>query len=427
MKKAGLNTRLAVLEVLEAVLRQKQSLDQVFDHSERIASLEIRDRAFARSLISTTLRRLGQIDDLISRSLNKPLGKKARRAELLLRMGVCQLVFMETADHAAISTTVDLAQRLNEGPYKKLINAVLRKIQREGGAWLKQQDIARLTVPDWLWTSWCTAYGETRTRDIAKAHLHEPMLDISCKADPEKWAEKLDGELLPSGTVRRVPGGNIRDLPGFDEGAWWVQDTAARLAVSLLGNVDGRCIIDLCAAPGGKTLYLANAGAAVTAVDRSESRLKRVHENLGRLKLNADVVAADAQDWRPENLADGVVLDAPCSATGTLRRHPDVALLKSPSDIAKLSGLQTRLLDAAAEMVAPGGKILYCTCSLQPEEGPDQIKAFLERHTNFQLDPIDAAEIFTHENPSGMFRSLPCDLKDQGGRDGFFAARLQRV
>jgi 16S rRNA (cytosine967-C5)-methyltransferase len=427
MKKAGLNTRVAVLEVLEAVLRQKHSLDQAFDNSEKIKSLEIRDRAFARSLIATTLRRLGQIDDLISKCLNKPLGKKARRAEMLLRIGVCQLVFMGTAEHAAISTTVELAQRLNEGPYKKMINAVLRKIQRESEELLRQQDVVKLMVPEWLWTSWKSAYGETVTRDIAEAHLLEPMLDISCKSDPVSWAEKLDGELLTPGTVRRPSGGNIRDLPGFAEGAWWIQDVAARMAVSLLGDVQGKYVIDLCAAPGGKTLFLANAGAEVTAVDRSENRLKRVHENLGRLNLEADVITADVVNWRPTKQADYVLLDAPCSATGTLRRHPDVAYLKSQSDVDKLSALQSRLLDAAADMVVPTGIILFCTCSLQPEEGPDQIAAFLSRNQNFRLDRIEGPEIFTDQNPSGMFRSLPSDMKDQGGRDGFFAARLQRI
>ncbi len=427
MKITGLETRIAALDVLEAVLRQKRSLDQAFDRSTGVEALEPRDRAFTRNLITTTVRRLGQIDDLISRCLNKPLGKKAWQAKLVMRVGVCQLMFLETADHAAISTSVDLAQNLNQGPYKNLINAVLRRIQREGAAILRLQDVEKLNVPTWLWDSWTGAYGEGVTREIARAHLQESFLDISCKNDFENWTDKLDGTLLPWGTIRRQPGGLVRDLPGFDDGAWWVQDAAARLAVTLLGDIKGKHVIDLCAAPGGKTLYLANEGATITAVDRSENRLKRVHENLNRLNLTADVIAADALDWRPARKADLILLDAPCSATGTLRRHPDVAYLKSTGDVGKLADLQSRLLDAATEMLIPDGTILFCTCSLQPEEGPDQVTDFLRRHQNYRLNRIEGAEIFIDDNPSGMFRSLPSDMFDQGGRDGFFAARLQRV
>jgi len=426
MKKIGMEARIAALEILGAVLNQRRALDETFDSSQQIANLDVRERAFTRNLVATTLRRLGQIDALIAHCLEKPLGKKARQAEMLLRIGVCQLLFQRTAEHAAISTTVDLAQSQNQGPYKKLINAILRRLQREGASLISQQDEAKLNTPDWLWGSWIQAYGEVVTRGIAEANMQEPSLDISCKSDPEIWSEKLEGELLPWGTVRRATGGNIRDLPGFEDGAWWIQDAAARMAVTLLGDISGKRVVDLCAAPGGKTLYLASEGARVTAVDRSENRLKRVHENLQRLGLNAEVVAADALTWRPTNPADVILLDAPCSATGTLRRHPDVAHLKSPQDVEKLAVLQSRLLDAAAKMVIPSGMILFCTCSLQPEEGPEQVDGFLKRHPDFQLDRIEGVEIFAKENASGTFRSLPSDMAGQGGRDGFFAARFIR-
>ena len=426
MKKIGMEARIAALDILGAVLGQKRALDEAFESSKRVANLDVRERAFVRNLVATTLRRLGQIDALIAHCLDKPLDKKARQAEILLRIGVCQLLFLRTAEHAAISTTVDLAQSQNQGPYKKLINAVLRRLQREGAGLVSQQDEAKLNTPDWLWRSWSQAYGEDVTRGIAEANMQEPPLDISCKRDPEIWAEKLEGDLLPWGTVRRATGGNIRDLPGFEDGAWWVQDAAARMAVTLLGEISGKQVIDLCAAPGGKTLYLASEGAQVTAVDRSENRLKRVHENLQRLGLSAEVIAADALVWNPLHPADVILLDAPCSATGTLRRHPDVAYLKSTQDVEKLAALQSRLLDAAAKMLAPAGVLLFCTCSLQPEEGPGQVNGFLKRHPDFRLDRIEGMEIFADENVSGMFCSLPSDMAGQGGRDGFFAARFVR-
>lgn len=429
MNKKVLKSRLAAFEVLRTVLHQKRALDEALESTAQLSELEPRERAFARNLIMTTLRRLGQINDLISGALDKPLGKKAKTSELLLQMGACQLLFMETADHAVISTAVDLAQVLDQGAYKKLINAILRRLQREGAARLDQQDAGKLNTADWLWESWERAYGGRKTRLIANAHMSEPPLDITPRSDPALWAERLEGKVLPFGTVRRQKGGNITDLPGFDEGAWWVQDAAAHLAASLLGDVGGKRVIDLCAAPGGKTLYLANAGANVTAVDRSQNRLNRLRENLDRMKLDAEVVTADAVVWRPEAPADMVLLDAPCSATGTIRRHPDIQILKSADDVQKLANLQSRLLDAAVEMMAPDGTLLFCTCSLQPEEGPVQIERFLERHPAFRLDPITPDEVFEtgpEATNDGMFRSLPGDIADLGGRDGFFAARLVR-
>jgi len=426
MKKIGLDSRIAALKVLDAVLRQGHTLDNAFDLSEQVAGLEVRERAYARNLVTTILRRSGQIDSLIGHCLEKPLGKRGRQAEMLLRIGICQLMFLQTADHAAISTTVDLAQGLGQGPYKKLINAVLRRIQREGPDLIAGQDAPRLNTPRWLWQSWVSAYGEATAYDIAAAHLSESPLDISCKHEPEVWADRLAGELLPWGTVRRAPGGNIRDLPGYADGAWWIQDAAARMTVRLMGDVADKHVIDLCAAPGGKTLYLASAGGRVTAVDRSANRLERLQDNLSRMNLNARIIVADGLTWRPQEPVDMVLLDAPCSATGTLRRHPDVALLKSNDDVVKLAGLQAKLFDTAATMVKPSGMILFCTCSLQPEEGPLQVRGFLERHPEFRLDRIEAPEIFAATNPTGMFRSLPSDVPALGGRDGFFAARVVR-
>ncbi len=411
MKKSGVNVRLAALELLESVIRRKTMMEDALEKTASYGKLEQRDRAFARNLVSTTLRRLGQIDALIDHCLQTPLAKKSRRSHDILRLGICQLLFLATADHAAVSSSVELAGASGQGHTKKLINAVLRRMSREGEELLETQDADRLNVPDWLWYSWRRGYGESAARELAAAHLGEAPLDLSVKSNATLWAKKLDGQVLPNGTVRLDKNRNVPEMEGFNEGEWWVQDTAARAAVQLLGDVQGKRIIDLCAAPGGKTAFLVNAGAHVTAVDRSENRLKRLHDNLSRLNLSAEVVVADATEWRPEHRADCVLLDAPCSATGTLRKHPEISWLKSQDDVEKLVILQGRLLDAAIDMVKPGGSIVFATCSLQPEEGQDQMAKFTQTHAN--IDVIES------------LRCLPTDLPEFGGRDGFYACLLK--
>jgi 16S rRNA (cytosine967-C5)-methyltransferase len=296
------------------------------------------------------------------------------------------------------------------------------------------QDAARLNTPDWLWHSWTAAYGEPRARAIAAAVASEPPLDISVKADaPEEvrvWAERLEAEVLPTGSLRRALA-NVATLPGYAEGAWWVQDAAAAIPATLLGLPDaslaGVQVIDLCAAPGGKTAQLAARGARVTAVDLSPARMRRLRENLARLGLAAETVVADAATWRPAAPADAVLLDAPCSATGTLRRRPDVAWLKGPEDVTKLAAVQDRLLRAALTMLRPGGTLVYCTCSLEPEEGEARIAALLAGGAAASLAPIAAAEVGGLAElvaPDGTLRTLPCQLAERGGLDGFYVARL---
>jgi 16S rRNA (cytosine967-C5)-methyltransferase len=432
------SARSVTFDLLTAVLRQKLSLDQALSEHPGIGGLEVRDRGFARSITATTLRRLGQIDALIDIALERPLPRKAQGAHDLLRLGLTQLLFLGTPPHAAVATTVDLAQALGHGPHKSLINAILRRFSREGAGLVKNQDAARINTPNWLWQAWTAAYGEPTCRHIAEAHLTEAPLDITVKGntleDKKEWAEKLDARLLPTGSLRRDAGGMVNTLEGFDDGAWWVQDAAAALPVRLFGDVSDKHVIDLCAAPGGKTAQLAAAGARVTAVDRSEKRLLRVRENLDRLGLDADIVCADAGDWRPDKMADAVLVDAPCSSTGTIRRHPDVARLKAPEDVSKLSGVQDRLLAAAVDMVKPGGEIVYCSCSLQPEEGPDRITALLDAGAPVSRVAVQPGDIggpgkLTEDliSADGALRSLPSHLEEGGGMDGFFAARLKRV
>lgn len=407
----GQQVRLSALELLEAVIRRKHPLENMLETIDSFTRLNPRDRAFARNLVSTTLRRLGQIDAMIVHCIEKPLTKSSHRSHDILRLGICQLLFLDTADHAAVSSSVELAGQSGQAHAKKLINAVLRRIGRERDEILAKQDESRLNVPDWLWSSWCKAYGEDVTRAISLAHLKESSLDLSVKSNTSAWAEKLGGTALPNGTVRLNKGQNVPELEGFSAGEWWVQDTAARAAIQLLGNVSGKRVIDLCAAPGGKTAYLANAGATVTAIDRSSKRLMRLNKNLERLKLFANVITANAVEWRPKQKADAVLLDAPCSATGTIRKHPEVVWLKTKADIAKLASLQAQLLDAAVEMVVPGGLVLFATCSLQSEEGPDQIDSLISRNGSIKILEI--------------LRCLPCDQAELGGQDGFFVALLQ--
>ena len=424
------SARAVALDLLQTVLHGKKPLDMALADHPALAALDSRDRGFARALVATTLRRLGQIDALIDTALERPLPRKAKGVRDILRLGACQLLFMGTAPHAAVGTAVDLAQARGHGPHKKLINAILRRFSRDGRALTEKQDAARMNAPDWLWQSWTAAYGEAVCRRIAEAHLSEAPLDITAPTDTAQWGETLEAEILPTGTLRRAAGGLVPELPGFKEGAWWVQDAAAAMPVKLFGDVRGKTVIDLCAAPGGKTAQLAAAGARVTAIDRSEKRLGRVRENLERLGLDAKVVCADAGDWRPAQAADAVLVDAPCSSTGTIRRHPDVARLKTPGDVAKLGGVQQRLLAAAVEMVRPGGLIVYCSCSLQPEEGPDQAAALLDAGAPVTRLPVTPEEVgggVKLITETGELRTLPSHLGERGGMDGFYAVRFKRL
>jgi 16S rRNA (cytosine967-C5)-methyltransferase len=310
---------------------------------------------------------------------------------------------------------------------------VLRRVTREGPELLRTLDAVPLDTPAWLFERWTRHFGETAARAIAVAHGHEPPLDLTVKSDAESWAQRLRGRVLPTGSIRTDTGGLVALLPGYSEAAWWVQDAAAALPARLLRDVAGKQVADLCAAPGGKTLQLAHAGAKVTAVDRSANRLVRVRENLIRLGLHADMIAADVSEWHGGPF-DAVLVDAPCSSTGTIRRHPDVAWLKQEADIVQLTGLQRRLLDRAAALVKPGGQIVYCVCSLEPEEGEQQIEALLAREPALRRLPVEPGEIGGADefiNATGDLRTLPSHWSDpeprMGGLDGFFAARLERA
>lgn len=422
--------RLLALDVLDHILIRKKSLDEAFAQAGRLNGLAPRDRGLARRLVSETLRRLGQLDDVIDRFLERPLPPKARPVRQVLRLGLCQLLFLDTPAHAAVDTSVELAATREMFAHKALVNAILRRAAREGSGLVARQDAAVLNTPAWLRERWVAAYGEAVCREICLAHLDEPPLDVTAKTDPEGVAEKLGGELLPGGTVRLRSAGPISELPGYEDGAWWVQDAAAALPVRLLGPEPGMHVADLCAAPGGKTAQLAAAGARVTAIDRSEKRLDILRANLDRLGLNAEVIRADATGWRPAEPVDAVLVDAPCGSTGTIRRHPELPWIRTEHQLEGATGIQRRLLDHALDIVRPGGRVVFATCSLEPAEGRDIVSAVLGEASGPRVQPVRRPPPGATEQMitgGGMLRTLPCHIAGLGGMDGFFAARIQQT
>ncbi|NCC21381.1 MAG: MFS transporter [Alphaproteobacteria bacterium] len=428
----ALSARAAALDIIESVLRRKHELDLALETAEAFTSLPARDRAFARMLATTTLRRLGQIDDLLRRAQTRPDNAMPAAVQNVLRIGVCQLLFMEVPDHAAVDTSVRLAERAELSRLKGLVNGILRTMTREGREWAGKQDETRLNTPHWLMEQWILDYGLRTAAEVAQASLAEAPLDITVKNPGmiEYWANELEAAILPTGSLRRASGGRVTDLPGFDDGMWWIQDAAAALPARLLGDVNGKDVLDLCAAPGGKTAQLAAMGANVTALDRSIKRLQRLEENMKRLRLGEHVrtEAADASVWRPREPAPFILLDAPCTATGTIRRNPDILHLKSKSDMDRLVSLQGNLLANAATMLAPGGTLIYCTCSLQKAEGEALVEQFLAESPGFVRKPITQQEapIEGAITPEGDLRLFPFHMAAHGGMDGFYVARLRR-
>jgi len=414
------------------VLRHRRPLEQVLAEVSRQPDLSLlppRDRALARLVAATVLRRQGELEEVLNAFIERPLPQEQGQLWPILLCAAAQLLCLELPPHAVVDLAVELVRR-DRGAHRfaKFSNAVLRRLSERGAGLLAQQDGLRLNIPTWLWQRWSAAYGPDTARRIAEASLSEAALDLSLKPaeDVRAWADRLGGEVLATGSVRLVASGRIEDLPGYQQGAWWVQDTAAALVARLAGDVGGRAVADLCAAPGGKTAQLAAQGAIVTAVDVSPARLDRLQGNLDRLRLSARLVAADVTTWAPGTSFDAVILDAPCTATGTIRRHPDILRLKAAADVPRMAQLQQRLLANAASLVRPQGLLIYSTCSLEPEEGPEQIAQFLAAHPAFQRAsaPGDSlglpAESFT---PEGDLRTLPIHA---GGMDGFYVARLRR-
>jgi len=432
----GLAARIAAAQILADTLTMGRPLEERFSgesaHS-RLGGLDARDRALTRSIATVSLRRLGTIRKTLARFLDKGLPKKAGGLEWTLIVAVAQILFLDAPDHAAVDLAVRAARaEPAAAPFAALANGVLRNIARERQEILASSDALDDDTPAWLAARWRANYGAATARAIALANRDEPTLDLSVKSDAEGWARRLGGIVLPTGSVRLESHVAIPDLEGYDEGEWWVQDAAAALPARLLRASSGMRVVDLCAAPGGKSAEIALTGAHLTAVDRSAERLKRLAVNFERLRLEAEIAVADVLSFEAPPF-DAVLLDALCTATGTIRRHPDVAWTKRLGDLAPLVALQSLLLDKAVALTKPGGLIVYCTCSLEPEEGEAHIGALLRRNPDVRRVPIEADEIggLTEcVSPAGDLRTLPCHLHGPSprlsGLDGFFAARLQR-
>ena len=437
---AGLGARRLAVNMIETVIRERRPLARAPSDRTKSAAdevLEPRDRAFAHLVAMTVLRRYGSLGAVLDKFIDRPLPDAGARARTIMLAASAQILLLGTPVHAAVDLAVEQCRRQRSAlPYAKLANAVLRRVAKEGPAILGTLDTARLDVPEWMYRRWVKHYGEKRAHEIARASLLEAPLDLSVRTDAVGWAQKLGGQVLATGSVRLVEHARVDELPGYGEGAWWVQDAAAALPVRLLGDVAGLRVADLCAAPGGKTAALAAAGARVTAVDVSAQRLEIVARNVARLGLAGavEIVSADIETWQAPELFDAVLLDAPCSATGTIRRHPDILHLKRADDIARSAVVEARLLARAAGIVKPGGLLVYCTCSLEPEEGEQCVAQFLEGE-EFVREPLVAGDLGGRADwitRDGDLRTFPFqepgsgEIGSGGGMDGFYAARLRR-
>jgi len=407
-------TREGAFDLLSAVLERRRSLDDAF---AALANLEPRDRAAAHRLAAAVLRRAGTLDAVLEPHLRKEPPDPVRN---ILRIGAAGLLLLDTPGHAAVATAVALTRARGLAPFSGLVNAILRKVATGGASAMADLDSPRLDTPAWLWSSW----GKI-ARAIATAHQQEAPLDLTLRPGtpvPE------GAVLLPTGSVRFPAGTRVADIPGFDTGALWVQDAAAALPAKLLAVRPGERVADLCAAPGGKTGQLIAAGANVTAVERDPARMERLAGNLARWGMKANLITADILEWQPSEPFDAILLDAPCSATGTIRRHPDVMRLKRQGDVRSMAEAQDRLIAAALGMLRPGGRLVYSVCSLQPEEGAPRIGAALGR--GVRSDPFMPHELETipeARSPDGYLHTHPAIWPEAGGMDGFFAARLVRT
>lgn len=434
----GLVARKVAAKLLGAVVDAHTPLDGLTDNEHghpNYLALDMRDRSLVRAILATALRFRMTIEALLARRLERPLPANATALSHILHVAAAQMLFLDIPDSAAVDLAVTHAKSdPRTARFAALVNGVLRALGRVKDRALPAALRDTEDAPDWFRGRLVTAYGAEKASAILAMHRLEAPVDFTVKSDPAGWAGKFGGLLLPTGTVRierlALP---VSELPGFAEGEWWVQDAAAAMPAMLFGDIRGKRVADLCAAPGGKTAQLALAGADVTALDASRNRLKRLKVNLDRLGLQATLVEGDAATWRPKELFDAVLLDAPCSSTGTVRRHPDIPWTKSSADVEKLAGVQRRLLDAAVKLVKPGGQIVFSNCSLDPAEGEQLYTAFLAQNDEIVPDPVQPEELIAlapFVDSRGCLRTTPADMilptPSLSGLDGFFAARMRK-
>jgi 16S rRNA (cytosine967-C5)-methyltransferase len=436
----GLSARQAAAALLGAVIDKRLALDGLLESDTAPAAWRLldnaRDRALALAIVKSALRFRGTITNLIFSMLEHPLPDNAKNVHHILHVAVAQIMLLRVPESAAVNLAVEAATLDPQAKrYAKLVNALLRRLVREGDAAFEAAKAKSVEAPEWLFQVLCDDYGEHAAREILAVNRSEAPLDFTVKANADGWALKFGGIAISENTVRVAHGQTaVPELEGFLDGAWWVQDAAAALPAKLFGNVSGQHILDMCAAPGGKTAQLAHAGANVTALDVSKNRLKRVSENMERLGLQAEIVAGDARKHLPETLYDAVLIDAPCTSTGTLRRHPDVAWTKTPDDVVQLARIQFELLDAAMRVTKPGGLIVYANCSLLKAEGEFLVKRWMNGRSDVAVERVNFerdATLSVHSDHDGFLRTTALSFSFENvalsGMDGFFAARLRKA
>lgn len=430
----GVASRVAAAQMLADIIQNHRTIDETLEKYAARYSLSDADKRLVHAISGFVFRNLSALDRIVAAVMNRKRPPSPLLLQQLLRVGVAQLIYMEVAEHAAIHATVSAAGALHLSRQKSLVNAILRSVQRQRSEWVSQQVHPLEKLPDWLVQRWVKNYGESLAAEFIGSMDRQAPIDITLK-DPDaslEWAQKLDAEPIGIGSLRiQNDRDHIASWAGFAEGAWWVQDLSASLPINMLGDVSGKPVLDMCAAPGGKAMQLAARGADLTVIDKSGARMKRVIENLQRCGLDHGVktVVMDALKWRPEHGYDAIIIDAPCSATGTLRRHPELPWNHEEKRILELTVTQCALLDHASKMLNSKGRIIYCTCSMEAEEGEDQVESFLSKNNNYR-EMINIPDLLKPLLKRGVrnigWRTYPTTLSDRGGMDGFFMACLEK-